>query len=97
MSEVETKQPDVDAKQVAPANVDQAWDYLASHANNQSIDYVDLAATRRKIDLRIMPFMFCCYFLQFIDKVMYNVSFSVRPEPGFPTKTLSHSMLLSWA
>ncbi|PLB52387.1 putative allantoate permease [Aspergillus steynii IBT 23096] len=72
MSQVETKQPDVDAKPVASANIDQAWDYLASHANNQNTDHVDLAATRRKIDLRIMPFMFCCYFLQFIDKVMYN-------------------------
>lgn len=77
MSEAETKQPGIDTKPAAPAKVDQAWDYLASHADNQNTDHVDLAATRRKIDLRIMPFMFCCYFLQFIDKVMYNVSFLV--------------------
>ncbi|KAJ5910817.1 major facilitator superfamily domain-containing protein [Penicillium subrubescens] len=31
-----------------------------------------LADIRHKVDRRILPFMFCCYFLQFIDKVMYN-------------------------
>ncbi|KAA8645672.1 putative MFS transporter [Aspergillus tanneri] len=74
MSETKAKQPTVavDANPVTPEKIDQAWDYLTNHDNNHNTDPIDLAATRRKIDLRIMPFMFCCYFLQFIDKVMYN-------------------------
>lgn len=28
----------------------------------------------RKIDLSILPILFCSYFLQFLDKVIYNVS-----------------------
>jgi hypothetical protein len=40
-----------------------------------------LADIRHKVDRRILPFMFCCYFLQFIDKVMYNVRFKIsRPK-----------------
>jgi hypothetical protein len=27
-----------------------------------------------KIDLSILPILFCAYFLQFLDKVVYNVS-----------------------
>jgi hypothetical protein len=27
-----------------------------------------------KIDLRILPLLFCVFFLQFLDKVIYNVS-----------------------
>jgi hypothetical protein len=27
-----------------------------------------------KIDLNLMPLLFCSYFLQFLDKVVYNVS-----------------------
>ena len=27
-----------------------------------------------KIDLSILPILFCSYFLQFLDKVVYNVS-----------------------
>ena len=33
----------------------------------------DSKALRRKIDWRIIPIMFCCYTMQFIDKVLLNV------------------------
>ena len=33
----------------------------------------DSKALRRKIDWHIIPVMFCCYTMQFIDKVLLNV------------------------
>jgi len=50
---------------------DDAVVYLEGH-NVQA--NVDLNALRRKIDRRLLPYMFCCYVLQFLDKVMLNVS-----------------------
>lgn len=54
--------------------VDDAALYLKDHQNEALDSQVDLSALRRKIDRRLMPYMFCCYVLQFLDKVMLNVS-----------------------
>lgn len=35
---------------------------------------IDLKALRRRIDWRILPIMFLCYTMQFLDKVNINVS-----------------------
>lgn len=51
---------------------DQAVVYLEGHGDVRP--NVDLVALRRKIDRRLLPYMFCCYVLQFLDKVMLNVS-----------------------
>lgn len=51
---------------------DQAVVYLEGHSDVHP--NVDLVALRRKIDRRLLPYMFCCYVLQFLDKVMLNVS-----------------------
>jgi hypothetical protein len=66
------KKPDIEAHPVKGRR-DDALDYLDEHKNVQDEATVDLAALRRKIDYRIIPFMFCCYILQFLDKVMLNV------------------------
>lgn len=50
---------------------DDAVVYLEGHHVDAN---VDLTALRRKIDRRLLPYMFCCYVLQFLDKVMLNVS-----------------------
>ncbi|KAJ5312346.1 hypothetical protein PENANT_c011G00027 [Penicillium antarcticum] len=65
------KQPEA-APQIVGANrLDDAVVYLEGHAG--AVDsQVDLQALRRKIDRRLMPYMFCCYVLQFLDKVMLN-------------------------
>ncbi|EAW08963.1 putative MFS transporter [Aspergillus clavatus NRRL 1] len=65
------KQADIEARVVAGQR-DDALEYLHEHANVQDEQTVDLLALRRKIDYRIIPFMFCCYILQFLDKVMLN-------------------------
>ncbi|KAK3081903.1 hypothetical protein LTS18_012841 [Coniosporium uncinatum] len=36
------------------------------------IEEVDAASVYRKVDWRIVPLMFLCYFLQFLDKVLVN-------------------------
>ena len=63
-------------------DVDVAWDFLNKHRNVAKEDIsIDLAALRHKIDWHIVPLMFCCYTLQFIDKVILNVSLcAVRTE-----------------
>jgi hypothetical protein len=58
-----------------PDNVDAAWTYLDTHreaANQKDSESVDLATLRRKIDWHIVPLMFCCYTMQFLDKVILN-------------------------
>lgn len=53
-------------------DLDKAYIYLTQH--NNADETVDLKALRRKIDWWIVPIMFACYTMQFIDKVMINVS-----------------------
>jgi hypothetical protein len=62
------------APQMVGANgLDDAVVYLEGHAGGTDSPQVDLRALRWKIDRRLMPYMFCCYVLQFLDKVMLNV------------------------
>lgn len=54
--------------------VDGAWKFLNAHRDaHESVDSSVITALRRKIDWRIVPLMFCCYTMQFLDKVIYNV------------------------
>lgn len=56
-------------------NVDDAWLFLNKHCDRSlDTDAVDVDALRRKIDWRIVPLMFGCYSMQFLDKVILNVS-----------------------
>lgn len=56
-------------------SVDDAWSYLHRHDHDSTeAGSVDLRALRRKIDWRIVPLMFGCYTMQFLDKVILNVS-----------------------
>ncbi|KEY72298.1 hypothetical protein S7711_00986 [Stachybotrys chartarum IBT 7711] len=52
------------------SDVDAAWQFLNKHRNAASD--VNIDALRRKIDWRIVPLMFFCYTLQFLDKVILN-------------------------
>ncbi|KAK1961163.1 major facilitator superfamily transporter [Colletotrichum sublineola] len=54
-------------------NVDAAWNYLNDHREaGDDTASVDMNALRRKIDWRIVPLMFLCYTMQFLDKVILN-------------------------
>lgn len=83
----------------ATVAVDQAWDYLEAHGDSSGTDEpYSLKALRRKIDWRIVPLMFLCYTMQFIDKVLINVSneFLLSPYRKTSTQTALSSMLLLW-
>ncbi|CAI7664789.1 unnamed protein product [Penicillium bialowiezense] len=69
---MDEKHPVAVPQQPGPDRADDAVVYLEGHANDADGPQVDLRALRRKIDLRLMPYMFCCYILQFLDKVMLN-------------------------
>ena len=76
------KQP---AVPVTVDRTDEAVLYLDNHGEGSS--NVDLAALRRKIDWHLLPYMFCCYVLQFLDKVMLNVGRS-SSTPNTPHNAL---------
>lgn len=59
----------------ASDEVDAAWEFLDKHRDTGGVADVNLGKLRSKIDWRIVPLMFCCYTMQFLDKVIYNVSF----------------------
>ncbi|KAF9065634.1 major facilitator superfamily domain-containing protein [Rhodocollybia butyracea] len=69
---MDEKQPDMMPHFVDASRLDDAVVYLKGHEAGMEIDSVDLPSLRRKIDRRLMPYMFCCYVLQFLDKVMLN-------------------------
>lgn len=51
---------------------DAAWNFLDGHHDAVPGETVDIAKLRRRIDFRIVPLMFLCYTLQFLDKVILN-------------------------
>ena len=60
---------------VQPRDLDQAYWYMqeaGSHKDGEAAPH-ELKTLRKKIDWRIVPIMFCCYTMQFIDKVSLNV------------------------
>ncbi|KAF7555554.1 hypothetical protein G7Z17_g2065 [Cylindrodendrum hubeiense] len=80
MSLVDSPKQEVDISQISssegiPNNVDGAWKFLDRHRDVAAGDVpVDINALRRKIDWHIVPLMFCCYTMQFLDKVILNYS-----------------------
>lgn len=69
--------PTVDGKR--ERDLDEAFKYLNEHTNAE-LGEINLAALRRKIDWRIVPIMFTCYTLQFVDKVVINVGLHPIPR-----------------
>lgn len=62
-------------------DVDAAWTFLNEHRDAEGVSAIDINALRRKIDWHIVPLMFCCYTMQFLDKVILNVRNWPLPPP----------------
>ncbi|KAM0245281.1 hypothetical protein ACHAP5_005512 [Fusarium lateritium] len=61
--------------QSGAGNVDAAWKFLDQNRDAAGAsEAVDIDRLRRKIDRHIVPLMFCCYTMQFLDKVILNYS-----------------------
>jgi hypothetical protein len=59
----------------ANEDLDVAFKYIKNVSDGDAdFNSVNLAALRRKIDWHIVPVMFLCYTMQFLDKVNINVS-----------------------
>ncbi|KFY57449.1 hypothetical protein V496_06418 [Pseudogymnoascus sp. VKM F-4515 (FW-2607)] len=75
-SETDTTSPEsttVGAERERADDLDDAFKYLHDHADaGVESTSINLVALRRKIDWRIVPIMFACYVLQFLDKVVIN-------------------------
>lgn len=56
----------------APQDGDAALRFLRAHLAEDEAQAVDEKALVRKIDWMIMPLMFGCYFLQYLDKTLIN-------------------------
>lgn len=82
------------AADVQGKDIDKAYLFLAEHSVGD--DSIDLKALRRKIDWRIVPIMFLCYVMQFVDKVMINVRLRQCLILTYPTLTIYISMPMSW-
>jgi hypothetical protein len=90
----EAKESAANANPVAClAAADDALDFLNQQGDRGSSPR-GLADIRHKVDRRILPFMFCCYFLQFIDKVMYNVRFFISRAKKRKDGNYANSVLL---
>ncbi len=63
------------------SEVDTAWIFLNDRRNVEQS--TDIAAIRRKVDWNIVPLMFCCFTMQFLDKVILNVSRGLTCLPFF--------------
>ncbi|GAB1321013.1 hypothetical protein MFIFM68171_11223 [Madurella fahalii] len=65
-------------------DLDAAWKYLENHRDVDGKSQINLVALRRKIDFRIVPLMFLCYTLQFLDKVILNYAavMGIREDLG---------------
>lgn len=60
----------------APQDGDAALGFLRAHLAEGEAQAVDEKALVRKIDWMIMPLMFGCYFLQYLDKTLINYAVS---------------------
>lgn len=56
------------------SDMDQAYNFLTQKgASNDATPLLHLQHLRRRIDWRIVPLMFLCYTMSFLDKVLLNV------------------------
>ncbi len=72
LHEVEASQSSSTHDAETASDLDAAFNFINGH--HDASDSVDIAAVRRKIDWHIVPLMFLCYTMQFLDKVILNVS-----------------------
>jgi hypothetical protein len=58
---------------VDTTNIDDAWTFLQNHVETSTeTSNVDMQRLRRRIDRRLVPILFGCYTMQFLDKVILN-------------------------
>lgn len=77
MTDAKAKSSLADTTNQTARDLDEAFWYVRNSSTRHdafAASASDLKALRRKIDWHVVPIMFCCYTMQFIDKVLLNVS-----------------------
>ncbi|KYK55170.1 MFS transporter [Drechmeria coniospora] len=84
--------PRADVPAAGQVRVDAAWTFLDQHRDADGVAAIDIAALRRKIDWHIVPLMFCCYTMQFLDKVILNYAavMGIHKDLGLTTSDFSN-------
>ncbi|KAK6992794.1 major facilitator superfamily domain-containing protein [Favolaschia claudopus] len=63
---------DTPSRSSSNENIDKAWNFVEQHHDADALLSVDIASVQRKVDWHIVPIMFLCYTMQFLDKVAIN-------------------------
>lgn len=73
-STIDTPPSDVESGSVTPYEGDAALSYLRQQIGDGDTGVADINESKLvwKIDFMIMPLMWCCYFLQYLDKTLIN-------------------------
>lgn len=80
-----------------PADTDQAYEFLSStQVSAAQVLAVDLSSLRRRVDYRLVPFMWLCYTMCWLDKAILNVSELIERQTC-SSLTFHSSTLQSWA
>ncbi|KAL8946603.1 MAG: hypothetical protein Q9222_007023 [Ikaeria aurantiellina] len=77
-------------------DLDQAYFYVQEGNNAVEATPNELRALRRKVDFRIVPIMFCCYTMQFIDKVLLNYAAVMGLNKELKLKANEFSNAATW-
>lgn len=75
---------------------DKALEFLRSEAIEGDVEQIDEKRLVRKIDFMIMPLMFCCYLLQYLDKSLLNYAavMGIRQDAKLDTEEYGTLSLL---
>lgn len=86
----------VEQHEPAPGAMDAAWTFVRDHkdVDEAAVDAVNLNSLRRKIDWHIVPLMFLCYTMQFLDKVLLNVRTLLHSLTFHSQPYISHLVMI---
>ncbi|KAF2705438.1 MFS general substrate transporter [Pleomassaria siparia CBS 279.74] len=74
-------------------DVDEALEFLRYNETGEESSTVDERALVKKIDWMIVPLMFACYFLQYMDKINYAAAMGIFEDANINTEQFG---TLSW-
>ena len=74
----------MEKKTLADRDVDEALNFLESHAEIIDFDNVDEKKLMRRVDWMVIPLCFGCYFLQYSDKTLstFALQLVAREDDG---------------
>lgn len=75
-------------------NGDKALDFLRKEEFGDELEYVDEKKLLRKIDWMVMPLMFLCYFLEYLDKSLRKYRIASIPSCTKHTDQVNYASVM---